>query len=120
MLRTLARLCLAGIFIVSGADTVMNPDGRAQKVAAAGIPQPRQATILNGFVMVISGLALALGIFPRLAAAALIGTLIPTTAVGHAFWNETSPVDQASQRIHFLKNLSMLGGLLVVVTNREA
>lgn len=38
--------------------------------------------------MVMRGAMLALNVAPELAAAALIGSLAPTTLVGRAFWRE--------------------------------
>ena len=73
------------------------------------------AVKVNGATMVIAGLMLALGIAPKAAAGALIGTLIPTTLVGHAFWKEDTPQAQAMQRVHFLKNLGLLGGLIWIL-----
>jgi len=45
----------------------------------------------------------------------LAACLIPTTFVGHPYWKEENPAAKANQKIHFLKNLAMLGGLLVVI-----
>jgi uncharacterized membrane protein YphA (DoxX/SURF4 family) len=61
---------------------------------------------------------LALNRWPRLAALALAGSLIPTTIAGHRFWSEPDPSGRAAQRIQFMKNAAMLGGLLVVVSER--
>lgn len=119
MIKSLGRLLLGAIFISGGANTFINPDQRALKVAKAGIPQPREATILNGATMVVAGTALSLGIAPKLAATALIATLIPTTFVGHPFWQEENPANRAGQQIHFLKNMAILGGLLFVLTDKE-
>jgi uncharacterized membrane protein YphA (DoxX/SURF4 family) len=63
--------------------------------------------------MVVAGSALALGILPRWAATALIACLIPTTAAGHAFWKEDDQAKRTPQLIHFLKNVSMVGGLAI-------
>src|SRR5665213_547048 len=115
MLKPLGRLCLAGIFVVAGAEAFNAPGGRTQKVEGAGIPESEIAVKVNGATMVIAGLMLAFGIAPRAAAGALIGTLIPTTLVGHAFWKEEPPQAQAMQRIHFLKNVGLLGGLVWVL-----
>jgi putative oxidoreductase len=109
---------LGAIFISGGWSTFANPDGRAQKVEQAGIPNARQSTILNGAVMTLAGSALALDIAPRLAALALIGSLVPTTYVGHAFWQEDVPADRMGQRTHFLKNLAIIGGLIAVLQEK--
>lgn len=119
MIKTLAHLLLSGMFITGGSSAFLEPGGRVQKVENAGIPAPRQATLLNGAVMAVAGTTLALGIFPKLSALALLGTLIPTTFVGHPYWKEASPQNRAQQQIHFFKNVAMLGGLLAVLAEKD-
>ena len=62
---------------------------------------------------------LATGRFTRPAALVLAGTLIPTTAAGHAFWNNDDPAARNNNQIHFLKNLGLLGGLLLAAADTE-
>jgi uncharacterized membrane protein YphA (DoxX/SURF4 family) len=64
-------------------------------------------------VQVGGGALLAVGIFPRLAGLALAGSLVPTTFAGHPFWQIEDPTQRAQQRVHFLKNAAILGGLLI-------
>jgi uncharacterized membrane protein YphA (DoxX/SURF4 family) len=73
---------------------------------------------LNGGGMVLAGTALALGIKPRLSALALLGLLIPTTIVGHPFWNAEGPA-RTAQQTQFLKNVSIAGGLLSVAAQES-
>ncbi|HLI68148.1 MAG TPA: DoxX family protein [Ktedonobacteraceae bacterium] len=119
MVRSLSQVLLAGIFIKGGADAFLEPGGRVEKVAAAGLPNPKVAVELNGAAMVAGGTMLALGIMPRLAAAGLIASLVPTTIVGHAFWKEEPGPARETQKIQFFKNLGLLGGLLLVLTQKE-
>ena len=67
----------------------------------------------------MAGLALATGRAPRLSASVLAVTLVPTTAAGHRFWEEQDPARRSAQRIHFFKNVSMLGGLLLAAVDTE-
>jgi putative oxidoreductase len=120
MLRTVTRLLLSGIYIINGWGAFSEPGGRHKLVAAAGIPQPEQAVVLNAAVMVFAGFLLALGIAPRLAAALLLGSMIPTTLVGHPFWKEEPGPQRQNQQTQFLKNLSLIGGLLMVLTERRS
>lgn len=113
--NTLGRGLLANMFIQNGFGAFLQPGGRVKTVEAAGIPQPRQSVILNGAVMVVAGTMLASNIAPKLSAGVLAACLIPTTFVGHPYWKEENPAAKANQKIHFLKNLAMLGGLLVVI-----
>lgn len=116
MLRSLARLLIAGIFITGGADAFLNPDKRVNKVSDAGVPEPKQSIELNGLAMVVGGTMVGLGLAPKLGALILLASLIPTTVVGHAFWKEESEDLRKGQLTQFYKNLGLLGGLLLVIT----
>jgi len=122
VVRRIARPMLAAIFVASGLDGLLHPTERA-KIAAplvkalAGplnLPDdPKLMVRANGATMVAAGTMLALGKFPRVAALALAGTLVPTTYAAHAFWTVEDPADRAQQRVHFLKNVGLLGGVLL-------
>ena len=118
-MKTLGHWLLAGLFIINGYEAFSEPGARVTRVDQAGIPAPRQAVIFNAAAMVVGGTALALGFLPKLAALGLIGSMIPTTFVGHAFWQETTPQGRTMQRGQFLKNLSVIGGLLLVLFEKE-
>jgi putative oxidoreductase len=84
------------------------------------IPEnPRTLVRLNGAVHLVGGLALATGQGRRAGALALAASMVPTTLAGHAYWEEDDPGQRAAQQIHFLKNLSMLGGLLLAAVDTE-
>jgi putative oxidoreductase len=120
VLKTIGRICLAGIFVAGGAGAFRKPGGRVQKVQDAGLPQPEFGVRLNGATMVIAGIVLALGIAPKWAAGALLGSLVPTTLIGHPYWKEESAESRTAQRTQFLKNLGLIGGLLWVLAEEEA
>lgn len=67
----------------------------------------------SGAVQVVAGLALATGHFPRLSAALLGGTLVPSTAARYRFWEATDKEQRREQLTHFVKNTALAGGLLI-------
>ena len=118
---------MASIFVIQGWDTLRDP-GRVAPAAepivapiAERVPivpdNTEQAVRINGAVQVVAGSMLALGKFPRLSALALAVTLVPTTLAGHRYWEIDDKQERARQRIHFLKNASMLGGLLIAAAD---
>lgn len=129
IVRRLARPMLASVFVVQGAATVRNPGPQAarahpviQRVSAMfpQLPQdPEQLVRLNAAVHIVAGSTLALGILPRLSATALAATMVPTTFGGHRFWQEDDPAGRKRQRIEFLKNVGLLGGLLLAAVDTE-
>src|SRR6266700_1844862 len=112
---SLSHMLLSGIFIGGGADAFFKPGYRVNKVENAGIPEPQQAVVLNGAAMMSWGTALAVDIAPKAAAAVLIGTLVPTTIVGHAFLKETDANARKLQPTTLLKKLGLIDGLLLVL-----
>ncbi|GAA2002097.1 DoxX family protein [Catenulispora subtropica] len=129
MIRAAARPMLAAMFVAGGFNSVVDPKrvaAKAEPVVGAvadrvpGVPKDAETAIrLNGAVQLGAGVALALGLMPRASALALAGTLVPTTYAGHPFWEIKDPADRAQQRIHFLKNLAMFGGLLFAATEHR-
>ena len=116
-IRSLARPMLAAMFVVDGASALRSPGGRVEAARAAGLSEPEKLVRVNAAAMLVGGLGLATGRLPRLSALTLAATLIPTTAVGHAFWSETELNAKRAQQQQFLKNLSMFGGLVVAAAD---
>lgn len=124
IVRRLARPMLAAIFIKGGVDTLRNP---APRIAAATpllekvgeqLPEqapsePGQLVQIDAAVKIAAGVLLGLGRVPRLSSALLAASLIPTTAIGHPFWERSDPAAKDADTQQFLKNLSILGGLVL-------
>jgi putative oxidoreductase len=110
--RTVSRVLLAAPFVWLGYEAAAEPGGRVDLAAAMGVPNPEAAVRFNGAAMVAGGVALGLGVLPRIAAAGLAASLVPTTMAGHAFWTHDDPGARKANRIQFLKNLGLLGGLV--------
>jgi uncharacterized membrane protein YphA (DoxX/SURF4 family) len=133
--RLLARPMLASMFVMVGIDSVLHPSAKVPKAGkftervpalvekiAPGLPGPTDAATLvriNGGVQIAAGLALATGRLPRLSALVLAASLAPTTYAGHPFWEEKDKQARAGQRTQFLKNVSMMGGLLLAGVDTE-
>jgi uncharacterized membrane protein YphA (DoxX/SURF4 family) len=134
LVRRLARPLLAAVFIKGGIDTLLNPEPRvamvapkvaqAQDVIGDKLPpqaptEPEQLVRIDAGVKIGAGVLLALGKFPRIASLLLAGSVIPTTATAHAFWEYDDPAERSNHQTHFLKNLGLLGGLILAAVDTE-
>lgn len=124
VLRTVARPLLASIYVIQGFDALRRPEGPATKVesvvrllAPVVSLKTTQAVRVNGGVQVVAGTLLSLGRMPRVSALVLAASLVPTTVAGHGFWKHSDAEQRAAQRVQFVKNMSMLGGLLLAVAD---
>jgi putative oxidoreductase len=79
-----------------------------------GVPLAAVAVPLSGLLAGLGGLGVALGYRARLAAWLIIVFLVPVTFMMHDFWAVTDPAAAQLQRIMFMKNLSLLGGALLI------
>ena len=123
LLRAVARPMLASMFISGGVMALRKPGAIAhkvqpvadvlRKVAPQANLQPAQLVRLNAAVHIAAGAALATGHLPRTSALVLAATMPATTVSGHPFWNESDPVARKNQFTHFMKNVSLTGGLLM-------
>jgi uncharacterized membrane protein YphA (DoxX/SURF4 family) len=79
------------MFVHGGSAAAREPGKRVKLLADAGIPHPEVTVRANGAAMAAAGGMLAFGIAPRMSAAILAGSLVPTTVVGHPFWKDLLP-----------------------------
>jgi putative oxidoreductase len=107
------RILLAVIFIKSGFGKIGGFESTAGYIASKGLPLPQLGAAIAIAVELVGGLMLLVGFKARWAALALFVFLIPTTFVFHAFW-AVPPEQMAAQQINFLKNVSIMGGMLMV------
>jgi len=104
----IARILISAIFLMSALNKIMDPAGTQQYMSAYGMPLTGWLIICAIILELGGGLSLLLGYKARWGAIALIVFLIPSTLIFH---NQLS--DQ-TQMIMFMKNLTTLGGLLMV------
>ena len=126
-LRPAARILTGSTYVLLGFDALRAPGARVDQAATVldavrkVVPLPADDTLVvrgNAAVQVLAGTLLALGRAPRLSALALAGSLVPTTLAGHTYWKIEDPAVRKQQRIHFHKNIAMIGGLLFAVLDQ--
>ena len=108
------RILLATIFVLSGIGKVTGFDATVGYIAAKALPMPQILAIATIVVELGAGLMLVAGWKARAAAAALLVFTGLAAFLFHAFW-AVPPEEAAMQRIQFLKNLAIMGGLLYVM-----
>jgi uncharacterized membrane protein YphA (DoxX/SURF4 family) len=138
LLRAVPRAMLASYFVASGIKAIRDPESlvpAAEPIADRVVPLVKQyspeqvasvvpentVTLVRvfGVAQVVGGAALATGKGRRLGALLLAGTLLPSTIAKHPFWTVQDPEQRSQDRSHFLKNVSLLGGVLIASVDTE-
>ena len=107
------RILLALIFIMSGWGKITGFAVTAGYIASKGMPMPELLAAGAIAVEFFGGLALLAGFKARWAALAIFLFIIPTTLIFHNPAGLTGQ-DAQGQMIHLMKNLAIMGGMLMV------
>jgi putative oxidoreductase len=109
----LGRILLALMFVISGYGKLTGFDGTAGYIGSKGLPMPQVLAAVAVLIELGAGLAIIIGWKTRWAALAFIVFLIVISPIFHNFW--AAPAEQMmAQQINFMKNLTILGGMLVL------
>jgi putative oxidoreductase len=108
----LGRLLFVLIFLMSGPRHFM---GQTIAYAASqGVPLASIAVPFSGLLALAGGLSILLGYRARIGAWLIVLFLVGVTPMLHNFWTVTDPMMYQMQMVMFMKNVSMLGGALVI------
>jgi putative oxidoreductase len=109
----LGRVLLSVIFILSGLGKLPHFHDVAGMMASKGIPLASLALVITLFIEIGGGLMVLTGFKARYAALVIAVWLIPVTLIFHHFWGIPA-AQQQEQMINFLKNVAIMGGLLIL------
>jgi putative oxidoreductase len=117
---TFARVLVAIMFLLNGLG-IISQAGAAKALLDHGAPASLVPFLMLGArtLEVVGGISMAFGLYPRLAAVALVVFLIPATFVGHAFWQVAGTVAFTPQLLNFFKNTAMVGGLFFIAATKS-
>jgi putative oxidoreductase len=103
------------VFLSSGAMKIAAWSMIVGVAASKGLPLPAFSIGVAAAIEIIGALFLMSGFRARLAAFVLFLYLIPTTLIFHNFW-AVQGVEHQMQMVNFMKNLAIMGGLLMVAS----
>jgi putative oxidoreductase len=110
------RFLLSPIFLASGSMKIMNWTQTAEHMTSEGMVAVPFFLFMAIVVELAGGLSLLLGFKARWGALLLAAFLIPVTLIFHDFWRYSGG-EAENQMQHFMKNLTIIGGLLTVAAH---
>ncbi|WP_313399174.1 DoxX family protein [Stenotrophomonas sp.] len=110
----LARLALMLLFVLSGWGKLHDFQGTVGYMASLQAPLPQVAAAIAVAMEFVVAMALMLGIAVRPLALLFVAFVLGTALLGHAFWGMQG-AERAANLTQFLKNVSIAGGLLLLV-----
>lgn len=111
LLMVLARVLLGWIFIQSGWGKLMNIPGFVATMPRRGLPD--FLGYIAPFVEFIGGVLLIVGLATRYTSLIMLLFIIIASFSSHRYW-ASEPAQVANQSSHFWKNVSMMGGTVLL------
>jgi putative oxidoreductase len=108
----LGRILFSMIFLMSCMHIFSS--STVDQAASHGVPLAPILVRIAGVFAVVGGLSIILGYKARFGAWLIIIFLVPVTLMMHNFWAVSDPMMRQTQQIMFLKNISMLGGAMLI------
>ena len=109
----IARILLMTLFLLFGFKKLFGFSGTEAYMAQVGAPAPLLSALIAVFMEVFVGLAILLGFATRPLAIIMLLYTLGTGLIGHHYWTMTG-MDQFEAMINFYKNISIMGGLLLL------
>jgi len=108
----LGRALFSAIFIIAAPNHFRA--GTIAYAAAQGVPLASIAVPLSGLIAIMGGLSILTGFKAKWGAWLIVLFLVPVTLMMHKFWGLSDPQAAMMNQIMFMKNMSMLGGALLI------
>jgi uncharacterized membrane protein YphA (DoxX/SURF4 family) len=112
----LGRILFGGFFIVGGINHFRHLGMMSGYAASKGVPAAKVAIVFSGLLILFGGLCVVVGWKPQIGLVCIMLFLLPVTFMMHAYWTETDPMQQMSQRVNFQKNVALLGAALMMLS----
>jgi putative oxidoreductase len=112
-LLTIGRVFIALIFVSSGLEKFMGLDATAAEIATK-LPYPNVLAVLTASLETVGGLLIIFGWQTRIAALALALFTVVAGYFFHDFWHLPEGARHTDMMIHFMKNVSIFGGFLML------
>lgn len=113
VLFVIGRIMFGCYFLYNSYNHFRNFGMMLSYAKSKGVPIAPLAVFITGILLLAGGLSMVFGIYPILGIIFLFIFLVPTSFIMHNYWVITDPQEKAIQRINFMKNMALVGALLM-------
>lgn len=110
----LGRILYGGFFVINGINHLVKVGPLADYAASKKIPAPKIAVVVSGFMILLGGLGVLLGVYVSWSLLLISIFLVIVTFTVHNYWVVTEPTQRLPEMINFMKNMALLGASLML------
>ena len=109
----IGRIITGGFFLMNALNHFTRTSMMAGYAKAKGTPAAKASVAGSGVLLLLGGVSLLLGYHPTIGAALLVIFLLGVSFKIHNYWAVTEPQQKMSEQVNFMKNMALLGFLLM-------
>jgi putative oxidoreductase len=109
----IGRIVAGGFFLTNALNHFAKIEMMAGYAQAKGTPAPKASVAGSGVLLLLGGVSLLLGYHPTIGAALLVIFLLGVSFKIHNYWAVTDPQQKMSEQVNFMKNMALVGFLLM-------
>ncbi|MCH8303860.1 MAG: DoxX family protein [Candidatus Marinimicrobia bacterium] len=113
------RILFSGFFLRSGVNLILKFEGITNYTASKGVPLPELAVIVAATLLILGGISILTGQYPKIGSYLLIAFLVPVTIIMHDFWNIDDAAARGKEFSSFLRNFTFIGACLMFLALPE-
>jgi putative oxidoreductase len=114
----LGRILFGGYFAFNGFNNLKMLDFMSGYAKSKGTPMPKLSVVVSALLLLFGGLSVLFDILPSLGLISLVLFLIPVTLIIHPFWKVQDPMEKMGEMINFMKNIALLGAVLMLLAGK--
>lgn len=111
----LSRLILGLYFLFNALNHFTKTNILVEYAKSKNVSKPKFAVLFTGFLLLIGGLSILLGIYIEIGVLALTLFFLPVTFVMHNFWQIQDPQMKIIEMVNFMKNIAIWAGVLLLL-----
>lgn len=116
----LGRIIFGGYFILGGINHFTKLEMMSGYAQSKGAPSPKLSVAISGLLLLIGGVSILLNVLPSIGLILLILFLLPVTFVMHAPWKVQDPQAKMGETVNFMKNIALVGAVLILLAHTLA
>jgi putative oxidoreductase len=113
VLFVIGRIIFGLYFIYNAYNHFRNIAIMSRNAKAKGVPLAPLAVVITGLLLLGGGLSMLFGVYPVLGIIFMFVFLVPVSFIIHNYWAIENPQKKMVQQINFLKNMALIGALLM-------
>ncbi len=113
----IARVLIAFIFLFEAYDAIAFFNDNKEEMTSYGLTWNQDMLLLGAiFLLILGGILVLIGYRSSFGALLLLLYWVPLTFIVHSWWNDPQEI-QREQSFDFMKNIAIMGGLLMIIVN---